>query len=376
MNLARRLGRPSNRWHAAIFGVIVSISGASRILFACHVPVFRYALERWPADSYRVTVIHRGRGDEQARGLRRRWEDDFRRRALNARLRTIDLDQALSEDDAALWAEQKNPPLPWLVVQYPESLRNDAALWSGPFTDANMDQVPASPARSEVARRLCTGETAVWLLLESGDAAKDAAAAGLLQRESERLAKTLKLPALSAEPEDGLWSSLPLTVSFSLLELSRSEPAENFLVNSLLHAEEDSSNEPVVFPIYGRGRALPALAGTGITAESIEEQARFLVGACSCELKDLNPGFDLLLAADWDELVLTTTSRSDATPSPASSTSLPQYLAIPPGASPTASSHTESEPLSSTDAAPYLMTGVSLFAVITTLALILARRFY
>ena len=27
---------------------------------ACNVPVFRYALERWPADRYEVTVFHRG----------------------------------------------------------------------------------------------------------------------------------------------------------------------------------------------------------------------------------------------------------------------------------------------------------------------------
>ncbi len=27
---------------------------------ACNVPVFRYALERWPADNYEVVVFHRG----------------------------------------------------------------------------------------------------------------------------------------------------------------------------------------------------------------------------------------------------------------------------------------------------------------------------
>ena len=27
---------------------------------ACSVPVFRYALERWPADMYRLVVFHRG----------------------------------------------------------------------------------------------------------------------------------------------------------------------------------------------------------------------------------------------------------------------------------------------------------------------------
>ena len=30
-------------------------------LAACDIPVFRYALERWPADAYRVVVFHRGK---------------------------------------------------------------------------------------------------------------------------------------------------------------------------------------------------------------------------------------------------------------------------------------------------------------------------
>ena len=45
------------------------------------------------------------------------------------------------------------------------------------------------------------------------------------------------------------------------------------------------------------------LIGAGVTAENIHDSAAFLVGACSCEVKEQNPGFDLLLAADWDVLL-------------------------------------------------------------------------
>ena len=31
----------------------------------------------------------------------------------------------------------------------------------------------------------------------------------------------------------------------------------------------------------------------------------FLIGKCSCQVKDLNPGVDLLMAADWDNLMKT-----------------------------------------------------------------------
>ncbi|MBV8878389.1 MAG: hypothetical protein JO332_00360, partial [Planctomycetaceae bacterium] len=59
-------------------------------------------------------------------------------------------------------------------------------------------------------------------------------------------------------------------------------------------------NGPVAFPIFGRGRALWALAGAGLNAQFIAEAGTFLTGACSCEAKEFNPGVDLLFAADWE----------------------------------------------------------------------------
>jgi len=36
-----------------------------------------------------------------------------------------------------------------------------------------------------------------------------------------------------------------------------------------------------------------------IAEEYIERVAEFLTGACSCEVKSLNPGFDVLIPVDW-----------------------------------------------------------------------------
>jgi hypothetical protein len=35
----------------------------------------------------------------------------------------------------------------------------------------------------------------------------------------------------------------------------------------------------------------------------LKEALAFLVGSCSCEVKELNPGLDLLMAANWNEAV-------------------------------------------------------------------------
>ena len=44
-----------------------------------------------------------------------------------------------------------------------------------------------------------------------------------------------------------------------------------------------------------RGVVLHALVGRGITPENIEDAHTFITGACSCVVKEQNPGFDLLL---------------------------------------------------------------------------------
>ena len=53
-----------------------------------------------------------------------------------------------------------------------------------------------------------------------------------------------------------------------------------------------------MIPVFGQGRALYALVGDGIKHETIDRAATFLIGKCSCEVREQNPGFDLLLASE------------------------------------------------------------------------------
>ncbi len=85
---------------------------------------------------------------------------------------------------------------------------------------------------------------------------------------------------------------------------------------NLVHCEPDipTRQEPLVYPVFGRGRSLLPMIGAGIIADNIQEYAEFLVGACSCEIKEQNPGFDLsVAAANWDVLL-----KSKATSQPRS----------------------------------------------------------
>lgn len=329
--------RRSLRQTLTLFVCLVLLGSA--IAQACNVPVFRFALERWRPDMYRITMFHRGQLAEADKKFVDSLEEQQGKPQGNFILRTVDLDalNGAGDDaaaDQALFATQNNPPLPWLTVQYPEHLGIPAPIWAGPFKQESISALATSPVRKELIRRLADGQTAVWLLLESGDVERDNAAVALVEEEIKKLAKELKLPELTDSPDDTLLAGVPLRVEFSLLRVARNDPKEEALVKSLIHSESDliERDDPMVFPVFGRGRALFALIGQGITADNIRGSASFLAGACSCEVKELNPGFDLLLATDWDEMF----TREDAAPPVIASREIKlpatgQLVAIPPG---------------------------------------------
>lgn len=276
---------------------------------ACSVPVFRYALERWPADAYEVVLFHRGSLSAADRKLAALLEEERETNGLrcNLALTTVDLASDVTPAEKALWESQATETLPWLVVRYPPKTRVEGIVWSGRLTPEAVPLLRDSPIRQEMVLRIRTGETAVWVLLESGNAEKDKAAAELIQAQLQKLPSKLKLPeAAKDDPEDppDRPPGPPLRIAFSLLRLSRANPAEQLLVQMLLKSEEDlkTLSEPMAFPVFGRGRALYALVGDGITADNITEAGAFLVGACSCRVKELNPGTDLLMTANWEDL--------------------------------------------------------------------------
>ena len=200
--------------------------------------------------------------------------------------------------------------MPWLYVSYPDAHPLAVELAGGAFESKLADSVVDSPMRKQIANQLVEGETAVWVLLESGDQTKDEAAWKTLTSSLTELESVLKLPTLEQEDIDAGLVSVSedeLKIAFSAQRLSRNDEAEKMFVRMLLDTEEDliDSNEPMVFPIFGRGRVLYGLVGKGIVPETIEHAAAYLTGACSCQVKEDNPGVDLLMAMNWNEVVQT-----------------------------------------------------------------------
>jgi len=167
-----------------------------------------------------------------------------------------------------------------------------------------MQQILDSPVRREICKRILQGESVVWVMLESGDKKQDDETVELLKKTSAELEQVLEIPPV--DPDDPRSDvNVTLRIAFSTIRLSRSDPAEKSLVAQLvnIHQQIADAKGPVVFPVFGRGRVLCALAGEELTSANLEEVAVFLTGACSCEAKAMNPGVDLLIAADWDGLL-------------------------------------------------------------------------
>lgn len=357
-----------------LIAVFLSLCCAAAI--ACNVPVFRYALEHWRADPYRVVVFHRGPLSPGDLELIRPLEEEQDQWRGNLVLRTVDVDDFAEPADEQLFAEQESATLPWLVVQYPQHLPVATPVVAGPLNRDAVTGIIDSPARQELVRRLAAGQTAVWLLLQGDDAEQNQAVAARLEEQLKKLGSELLLPELTDSPEDSLLIAGPLEVKFSVLTVSRSDAAEQGLIAMLMHSEPDLAerSEPMVFPVFGRGRALFPLVGAGITPENIHHSAEFLIGPCSCQVKEQNPGFDLLLSADWSELLAWSdpTLVDNAGDPPADGK--PVYVPIPSGTAAVASAAApDVEPSPSNTA--WLVGGLVVgLLTITLLAVGLKRR--
>ena len=280
--------------------ILVAMPVLSR---ACSIPVFRYALERWELAPYEITVFYEKQLPPQFEKLLKTAEAAAPK--ANVMITRVDLAGKFAPEYTKLWARQPaQKPLPWLVAWRPDADANLPDAWSGPLTEENLRRLLDSPARQQLVDKLSHGTTAVFLVLAGADEAANAKAVALLDKELPRLAKQVQLPEPSPEGPQ-IRTGVPLKVEFAVLKLKRADPGEQALIRSLLSSEKELAKVqgPIVLPVFGRGRVLCSLFGDDLNLEALKGVVRFMCGECSCQLKELNPGTDLLIAADWQDLL-------------------------------------------------------------------------
>jgi hypothetical protein len=322
----------------AISILVVVLSAAAN---ACNVPVFRYALERWRSDACEVTIFHDGNLTlaQQAFVRQLQTASAGNNRATNIEVLRQNIAEDMDDDVGALWEEQRGRPdvsLPYVVVRSSVAGRT-INNWRGSMDDAMQAGLQSSPVRNELSQRLLTGHSAVWLVLKSDNQDRNETVIQLLNKQLKRLSQEIPMPEGIGLPGSELFSDIPLLMKFSVLELDPADSREQFLVELLTGFEPDAiqNGEPLVVPVFGRGRALEVIPAEQLDAGLIEDLTLFLCGACSCQVKERNPGFDLLMTANWELELFGENAEELASQMVAATTAAPGpvLIQIPPGSS-------------------------------------------
>lgn len=254
--------------------------------FACDVPVYEYALLHWARDDYPVYYLHDGTeatADAQVNALLRKVSAGEEGHA-NLRFAAVD-----ARTDVTRLA----PELRRVLAANPDAARpsyllvspKGRTLFSGRLTKRDVRDLLDSPKSAALARVLSGGaQGALLVLTDAEDPRNDAA-----------LAAAREVTEVAAAEEKRV----------GLLQVSRQDPKERWLVRQLLAVEADLAEipGPMVFGVYGRCHVTEAYLGKGINTLNLTDLVRFMNGPCTCEIKAANLGVDLISNWDWDALV-------------------------------------------------------------------------
>ena len=287
---------------------------SSLLMDACQVPVFRYALERWPADPYGLAVFHNGPLSKEQQEIIAGVGYD-----VNLELFTIDAGKMTAPQRIRFGEVKVEQGKVLARLYYPlQSRQRDEALWEGELTAQSLSKIVNSPARQQIAKDILAGESAVWIILKSGDPKRDGKVEQDLNKHLKAITQWLEIPEGVAGPgelervasgevamEDVLRSTIPLKISFTSLIIDKNDPAEEMFIRMLTgfvpELLEQYPGQPLVFPVFGRGRTLDGISEEMLSEELMASAGSYICGACSCEVKRENPGIDVVMSVEWDE---------------------------------------------------------------------------
>jgi hypothetical protein len=269
-------------WSFPLLLVVVFFNALSAS--ACSIPVFRYALDRWSADAYRLEVSPADAKDE----------------AVAKFLRNLGTSSPYNIEGVRLPAEATGPSR-LLAPANKDGQRSE--VWNGMLNAELLGQFVNSPLRQRLVADMLAGASGVWVFVESGDKAADDAAVAKLEKRLRYLENVAQLPRINPnDPTSKLGPGPKLQVKFTVERVNKADAKEGMFLKMLAgsKATEEMTKGSWLAAVFGRGRVLGSWPVAGFGDEQVEEVCLFLLGACSCQVKNLNPGWDLLLTADWE----------------------------------------------------------------------------
>lgn len=267
--------------------------------FSCETPVYQYALANWQPDSYRLYVVYPGR---EGVGLLQEVSS-FRERLMQEGMQTnlllipVDANQALDGIPAEV-ANAVKPGAPAFSMLLPPRLPGrSGVIWRGEASAEIWQTLVESDVRTTLINSIVNDLSAgVFLYIEQKPGKKSDKAFKSLQKHLTVMEKTLR-PSVDSDTAKVHFPAIkvnldPLNDPIFLKELKNATginafPAGNF-----------------VSIIYGRGRVMELLETKYFSKKRIKAVCEYLLGECACEIKAQNPGFDILLRADWNSAEL------------------------------------------------------------------------
>lgn len=322
------LASPKHR-RVSLIALLLAL-GAGSIALPCNTPVNRYALYRWEASPYYIFHVRHGEDGPATSPLAKPVEKLWTHRDLETtgeaasiravtNLEVVTLDASKPDDLADLpphlrqsLEEEPADSFPLHLIVNPRGRE----VYRGELKMADVAGLADSPTRQEIARLLDAGHDGVLVFLESADAEANARALKEIDRALEMVAPAEGADEKAAEkkPVDSLdeliqgddeLSDSALRVGKVILKPD--DAREKWFLRMLYACEElepEDLKQPMVFAAYGRGRIMEPYLGAGIIAENLLDVIRFINGPCSCQVKDENPGVDLLTTWNWEKTAM------------------------------------------------------------------------
>jgi len=277
------------------------------VAIACETPVYRYAMYRWQPAPYEVYFFHDQPATEQDQRVQELLTEF--ERGGDSRANVAHIPVNISEDPELAsvppdvkkaWLDREDKSLPSYFISTPYGV----GISFEQLDEAKVRSLVESPARKSLAAQLETGKLGVFIMLSGKDAAESEATESILNGLVEEVQQgkvSLYVSPAQGTPETEAKATTP-TNELGFIKIDRDDAEEQWFVRSLLAMEPDLAAEerPMVFLVYGRARALLPYIGKGITRENLIREIEFISGACSCTVKEQNPGVDLLVRYDWE----------------------------------------------------------------------------
>lgn len=281
----------------------------------CTIPVFRYALDRWETDRFRLVLPQSTAKQPETIDLLRPFRAGGK----------ANLEIATSTDPSAGAAQLFFPTAP------------EEPLWSSAFNAESFATLLDSPGRKELLKRILNGDSAIWVLADAGTP-EDNAEAERIQKRLNFLEQAAALPIQDPnDPDSQLGPGPPLKLKFSVMRLNVADPAEKAFIAMLAGPDaawKETQTQPFAAVVFARGRVLGAWPVADLDDTTLEDACMFLVGRCSCRVKNQNPGWDILMNVDWDKQLA---AANDASPESAPGDAPSMPVAEPESAAPTVS---------------------------------------